>query len=61
MFLKFLLPLKILSFNMIISLTAQAKKKDMCGSCYPTNRNFLPPTQNFFLQNLKFEENSRTK
>ena len=47
MFLKFLLPLKILPFEKIISLTDQAKKKDLCGSGYPTNPTFLPPTLNF--------------
>ena len=37
------------------------KKKISSGSGYITYPNFLPPTLDFFLQILKFEENSRTK
>ena len=39
----------------------KAKKKNMCGSGYPTYPRFVPPTLNIFLQRLKLEENSRTK
>ena len=47
--------------RLVWAFAAQAKKKNMRGSGYPTYSKFLPPTLNFFLQILKLGEKTRTK
>ena len=44
---------------MYISTSSEGQEKNMCGSGYPTNPKFLPPTLNFFSKFWSIPSNFR--